>query len=57
MMLSGGRAKGEAGKTASTIDRKRKDTAVPGKVKPSRVKHFQIKLMVLNQYPKTEVGS
>ena len=32
---------------------KRKDTAATSKVKPSFLKHIQIKLMVVNQYTKT----
>ena len=34
---------------------KRKDTAATSKVKPSFLKHIQIKLMVVNQYQKTKI--
>lgn len=43
---------GQIGKTVWKINLKRNDTTAVSKVKPSELKHIQIKLMVVNQYSK-----
>ena len=49
---SGAGANRKTGKTVRKVNLKRKDTAAVNKVKPSLLKHIQIKLMVVNQYTK-----